>query len=141
MKAETISIDGVEYRVFVEYPTRQRSFNIPDGPLAGKSLKPRKIRDIDGTYYSWSMIVGQDPKHPEDYDAFYEVISAPVDFHRVKMPFGQRELEFDAAIYSGTDVDEGVRGERRSWGDLQVFFEPMEPQRKPGDNAWKSALL
>lgn len=131
MTAESITLDGKEYRVLVVYPSRLRSFTIVEGSNAGQSLSYRKIRDIGGTAYSYQMTIKSDPQYPEDYDAFYEAISAPVPFHRVIMPYGQETLEFDACVLSGTDTDMGIKGDWRRWSELNVLFEPMEPQRRP----------
>lgn len=131
MTAESITLDGKEYRVQVVYPSRLRTFTIIEGSNTGQSLSHRKIRDIGGTSYSYQMTVKTDPQFPEDYDAFYDAISAPVEYHRVTMPYGQETLEFDACVLSGTDTDMGVKGEWRSWSELNILFEPMEPQRRP----------
>lgn len=131
MTAESITLDGKEYKVQVIYPSRLRTFTIVEGSNTGQSLSHRKIRDIGGTSYSYQMTVKTDPQFPEDYDAFYDAISAPVEYHRVTMPYGQETLEFDACVLSGTDTDMGVKGEWRSWSELNILFEPMEPQRRP----------
>lgn len=131
MTAESINLDGKEYKVLVIYPSRGRRFTIREGENSGMSLSGRKIRDIFGTEYGYYMTVKADPQHPEDYDAFYEAVSAPVESHRVIMPYGQTTLEFEAAIYSGEDIDNGVHGNVRRWDGLQLSFEPMEPQRRP----------
>lgn len=131
MTAESIIVDGKEYRVLVVYPSRLRSFEIREGNNSGVSLSHRKIRDIGGTVYNYSMQIKTNPLYPEDYDALYEVISAPVECHRVVMPFGQETLEFDAAVSSGQDIDHGVTGGRRKWSELELYFEAMEPQRRP----------
>lgn len=131
MTAESITLDGKEYKVQIIYPSRGRRFTIREGSNSGVSLSGRKIRDIFGTEYGYYMTVKADPLYPEDYDAFYEAISAPVDYHRVIMPYGQGTLEFEAAVYSGEDLDKGVHAGVRRWEGLQISFEPMEPQRRP----------
>lgn len=132
MKAETINVDGVEYRVAVVYPTRLLNFELVEGNNTGKSLAKRKIRDIDGTSYSYTMQVNPFPGAQAEFDAFLDVISAPVDYHRVVMPYGQKTLEFDAMVRSGSVIDRGIMGGVRKWGDLEITFEAIEPQRKPG---------
>ena len=130
MTAESINIDGKDYNVLVVYPSRRRRFTIREGNNSGVSLSFRKIRDIFGTEYGYSMTIKFNPQFPEDYDALYEVISAPVESHRVIIPYGQETLEFDAAVYSGEDLDMGVHAGVRRWTDLVLTFEPMEPQRR-----------
>lgn len=130
MEAEKITIDGVEYRVKILYPSRLISFEIVEGNNTGLSLSFRTIRDVAGTRYNYTMTVKADRQHPEDFDAFLEAISAPVDYHRVIMPYGQKTLEFDAAVRAGSVTDYGVSAGKRRWDDLELTFEAMEPQRK-----------
>ena len=130
MEAEKIIVDGVEYRVKIVYPSRLISFEIVEGNNTGLSLSFRQIRDVGGTRYNYSMQIKADRQHPEDFDALLDAISAPVDYHRVVMPYGQKALEFDAAVRFGTATDYGVSAGKRRWDDLEITFEAMEPQRK-----------
>lgn len=124
-------MDGVTYRVRTVYLSRRRAFTLIEGDNAGDSLADRRIRDLRGTGYSCSMQVEPDPAYPEDYDAFYMAISAPVDFHTVTMPFGQSTLTYEAAVESGTDTDKGILAGKRRYTGLTVNFRYMEPQRRP----------
>ena len=131
MTAETITVDGKEYKVFVVYPSRRRRVTLQDGPAAGEALSHRKIRDLKGSYLGYTMSIKSIPGEQADYDALWDVLKMPVDYHRVMLPCGQENIEFDAAIYSLEDVDYGVTGETRKWSDMELVFEPMEPQWRP----------
>lgn len=126
---ESIRVDGVAYRVRVIHNSVEQSFEIVEGPNAGTSIKKRQIRDILGTAYGYTLKVERNPSYPDDFDAFYDVISAPVDSHRVEMPYGQDMLAFDAAITSGKMVYSGIRAGRKYWTGLEVSFSSIEPQR------------
>lgn len=128
---ETITMDGVTYRVRSVYLSRRRSFALIEGRNAGESLSDRRIRDLRGTGYSYTMQVEPDPAYPEDYDAFFEAVSAPVDYHTVTMPYGQGTMTYEAAVVSGSDTDKGVLGGKRRYTGLTVNFQYMEPQRRP----------
>lgn len=133
MEAEKIYVDGREYAVYITYPSRVLSFEIVEGQNSGVALDYSEIRDIGGTKYSYNMTVRPNPQAPEDFDALVDVLSAPMASHSVRMPYGQSYLEFDAIIRSGSVTDYGVKGQRRIWNDLQLNFEPLRPQRRPGD--------
>lgn len=131
MQVESIMMDGITYHVRVVYGSRQRHFELVEGRNAGISLSDRIIRDLGGTAYSYTMSVEPNPSYPDDYDAFYESISAPVDYHVITLPYGQSTITFEAIIRSGDDTDKGIIGGRRSYSGLTIQYIPMEPQRRP----------
>ena len=124
-----VVIDGTLYRVRIVYNTLERSFSLRSGVNEGYMLSGRHERDLLGTSYSYQMSVGPDPAHPEDYDAFYEVVSVPVDSHEVTMPYGQSTITFQAEISSGQDTWRGKLGGSDRWAGLTVQFSPASPQR------------
>ena len=126
---QNIVVDGVEYRVRVVYESLSRSFSIVEGPNGGTAITARTIRDIIGTKYDYEMRVEPDLRYPEDYDAFYEVISAPVESHMVEMPYGNGVMKFEAMIVSGEDTYSGILVNRNAWQGLRVQFKPILPQR------------
>lgn len=126
---QNIAVDGVEYRVRVVYESLSRSFSIVEGPNGGTAITARTIRDIIGTKYAYGMNIEPDPRYPEDYDAFYEVISAPVESHMVEMPYGSSSMRFEAMIVSGEDTYAGILVNRNAWKGLRVQFKPILPQR------------
>ena len=126
---QNIVVDGVEYRVRVVYESLSRSFSIVEGPNGGSAITARTIRDIIGTKYDYEMRVEPDLRYPEDYDAFYEVISAPVESHMVEMPYGSGAMKFEAMIVSGEDTYRGILVNRNAWQGLRVQFKPILPQR------------
>lgn len=124
-----ITIDGVLYRVRIAYPSMSRSFSIVEGPNGGTAITARSIRDIKGTSYAYEMQVEPDPRYPEDYDAFYETISAPVESHMVELPYGAGRQTFEMMVLSGSDAYAGRRMGRNAWKRLKVQFQPITPQR------------
>lgn len=126
-----ITMDGVKYRVRVVYDSMENSFRLEEGPNSGTMLSGRKERDLLGTYYGHSMKVEPDPAHPEDFDAFFHAISAPVDSHRVSLPYGQGVIEYEAMVTSGRRVNGGKLLGKTRWHGLEVEYEPIEPQRTP----------
>lgn len=125
---QNIVVDGVCYRVRIVYDSMSRSFSIVEGPNGGTAITARAIRDIIGTKYAYEMQVEPDPRYPEDYDAFYQVISAPVESHIVEMPYNGKSMQFEAMILSGSDTYGGIMG-RNVWKHLRVQFAPITPQR------------
>jgi len=125
-----ITMDGTAYRVRVRHDSLFRSFELLSGPNAGVMLSGQEERDLLGTSYSYTLSVEPDSQYPEDYDAFFQAVSAPVESHRIAMPYGQGILEFEAMAESGRDGWHGKIGGKNRWYGLQVQFRPIEPQRE-----------
>lgn len=127
----TIVMDGVTYRLRVRYETLGRNFHLDDGENADYMLSGLYQRDLLGTYYDYTMEVEPDPRYPEDYDSFFDAISAPVPSHTLTLPYGQSTMTFQAMVTEGSDLYRGQVAGRRRWGGLQVQFTAQKPQREP----------
>ena len=126
-----VILDGVTYRVRVKMPTLTRSFRIEEGERSGTVKSGDYFRDITGTYYDYAMEVEPDPAHPEEYDAFYEAISAPTESHTITVPYGQGTMTYEAMVSSGTDNQKDKVGGVTRWTGLSVSFKARKPQRRP----------
>lgn len=127
-----IVIDGISYDVRVIYESLQRTFKLVEGRHAGTSLRYKKIRDLQGVAYEYQFEVEPNPNNisgPYGYDAFYEVISAPVDSHEIEIIYGQTRKSFDAYIESGTDKFKGKLNGTNKFGALTVKFISIGPVR------------
>lgn len=127
----TVILDGTSYNLFVRYETLGRSFHLDDGDNANYMLSGLYQRDLIGTYYDYTMEVEPDPKHPEDYDSFFDAITAPVPSHTITLPYGQSTITYDAMVTSGSDLYRGVVAGKSRWGGLQVQFTAKKPQKEP----------
>lgn len=126
-----IVMDGVTYRLRVRYETLGRRFRIEDGDNAGNMLSGLYKRDLMGTYYDYAMEVEPDPAAPQDYDSFFDAISAPVPNHSITLPYGQTTITYDAMVTEGSDLYRGRLAGRERWGGLQVQFTAQKPQKEP----------
>ena len=125
-----LKVDGVAYpRLHIA--SLKRSFSVLDGPNAGRVMSYDMVRDVGGTFYNYSMTFDPDLSAPAEYDAFYEVISAPVDYHMIEVPYAQGTMTFKAYVSNGED--ELLTGHKNinAWDNLSVNFVAMSPQRRP----------
>lgn len=129
ISAYELTVDGVTYKVRVRFGTLDNEFEIREGDNAGYAQNGREIRDIIGTAYSYSMEVEPNPLFPQDYDALFHVLSAPVPSHRVALPYGQDTMEFDAAISDGRRTWYGRTAGFERWKGMEIHFRPIAPQR------------
>lgn len=125
---DCVVIDGVRYPN-MHVASLKRNFAVMDGENAGRVLTGRMERDVIGTFYNYSCVFDPDGASLEEYDSFYEAISAPVDSHIVVLPYGQTTLTFEAYVVNGEDEAVMILDDKAVWGKLSVNFVSMEPQR------------
>lgn len=127
MIRQVVTIDGTSFDVGVEYIKRQA--RIEDGPNAGNSKRGDWIRDVYGTFYDYILAFDTSSGlSREDYDTMYGILTAPVEFHTLVVPYGQSTLSFQAGITGAEDnvilMDDGT-----VWGNLSITFRAKSPQR------------
>ena len=127
MIRQVVTIDGTSFDVGVEYIKRKA--RIEDGPNAGNSKRGDWIRDVYGTFYDYILSFDTSAGLTRaDYDTLYNVITAPVEFHTLVVPYGQSTLSFQAGITGAEDnvilMDDGT-----VWGNLSITFRAKSPQR------------
>lgn len=123
------SIDGREFNVFVS--ELSRSARIEESGYSGDVRSGEHFRDIVGTFYDYDMVVQTDSLNEEDYDDFYELLTAPTESHVIVAPYGRGTLEFEAYIENVSDRLVSKRDEMARWGELDVRFYAKRPQRRP----------
>ena len=96
-----LTVDGKKYNVLVTSLTRK--FQVLDGKNAERTLSGAMIRDIIGTFYNYEITILPAVGKYGDYDALYEVLSAPQDSHRIVVPYAQSTLTFNAYVTAGQD--------------------------------------
>ena len=124
-----ITVDGKTYNVGVT--SLKRGAAILDGKNAGRVLSYRMVRDIGGTFYNYDITFGTSSLSAEDYDAMYEVLTAPVDYHIITVPYGQGTKTFEAYVSNASDVLRRMTDKGNLWGELTIKFTAMEPNRRP----------
>lgn len=122
-------VDGVSYNVIVPEGGLKRQGRVLDGESAGRMLSGRMIRDIVGTYYNYSMQIDTRNLDVAQYDALYQVLSAPVDYHTVILPYGQSTLTFQAYVTNLDDELVLMQDGRNLWGNFSFTFIAMQPER------------
>lgn len=125
-----ITLDGVTYP-HIHFSSIKRSFSVLDGDNAGRVMTGEMERDVIGTYYNYAVEVDADDRYPAEYDAFYEIISAPTDSHEIIVPYAQTTLIFRAYVAQGQDALDFMMGKQNRWGGLSFNFIAMAPQRTP----------
>lgn len=127
MIRQVVTIDGASFDVGV---TRiRRKARIPDGKNAGEAKRGDWIRDVYGTFYDYILTFDTSAGlSREDYDTLYSILTAPVEFHSLVVPYGQSTLSFTAGI-TGAEDNVVLMGDGTVWGNLSITFRAKSPQR------------
>lgn len=128
MSENIFSIDGVDLRLNVT--KLEREFSVTDTENSGRLKNYDMYREIAGTFYNYTMEIEPITQYREDYDTFYQMISAPETKHRIVVPYAQKTLEFEAYVTKGKDGLQRRNG-KNLWQGLSVYFVAMSPQRRP----------
>lgn len=127
-----LTVDNVAYDL-VHATEIKRSFSVLDGPNTGRVQTGEMRRDIIGTYYNYTMSLVADasPASIAQYDALYEVLSAPDVSHIIKVPYAQGYKEYKAYVTNGEDGLRLKTERGANWEGLSVNFIAMVPARVP----------
>lgn len=127
---EVFKLDGRGFNVTVK--SLQRKASVLDRESAGRVLSGRMERDIIGTYYNYTVTLLTENMNVGDYDALYEILTAPVNSHTLVAPYGQGTISFEAYVTSADDNLRLMTSTANLWGDLKINFIAMQPKRYPG---------
>jgi len=122
-----ITIDNEEFDVGITKITRKASLNSIN---LGTTLNGTKHYEIKGTYYDYEVSFNVKAMNLQDYDTLYELITAPVEYHIVTLPYGQSTITFKAKTSISNDSLVFNYASMRKWGGFTVTFEALELQRE-----------
>ena len=129
MAQKLLSVDGKYYNLRITEISRDG--NILDGENAGRTLSGLMDRDIIGTYYNYTITIDSSNCDRAEYDEFYEKITAPVEYHNIIAPYGQRTISFKAYISNVSDkLTYSAEGFKR-WKELSFKCVALDAYRRP----------
>ena len=128
-KQDIFSIDGRYFNVFIPQGGIERNFAIVDTDDAGRVLTGAMERDIVGTFYNYTIKLETNFLSFAEYDELYEILSSPVEYHTIIVPYAQSVLRFKAYVTQGKDILNRMSSKGNHWKQLSVNFIAMEPER------------
>lgn len=108
-----------------------RGFTVKDGENAGYSLSGLHIRDIVGTYLTYTVVLDASLMSPADYDRLFEILAAPTAYHTVVFPYAQQTVSFEAEVTSGSDELLLCESTYNTWENLTFVFQSRKPVKTP----------
>lgn len=128
---DLIKLNGRYYNAAIT--SLKRTHNVTDGDNAGRTKAPlaEMIRDIIGTFISYTATFEVTSGDVDEYDDMVVTLSQPVDYITIEMPYGQGWMSFDAYVTKVEDELINNIGGVRRWGHCTVTFTPMRAQIRP----------
>lgn len=130
-----IRINGISFDVNVGISEYEESFNVLDGPNAGRSEGTgRMIRDVIGTCLGHKITVfRRGDAGRAAYDRFWDYLKAHSvdDSVYLEAADGQQTIAYQAYYTSAAHSIEKVENGINFWGEITVNFIPIAPQLTP----------
>ena len=123
-----ISVDGITYNLAVTGLKRTASFL---DKTAERTEDGILHRQLIGVYYNYSLEIGY-LGDMDVYNAFWDKITEPVEFHTVVVPTGSGDYTFIAHV--GAEVSDSLRRQKDNvnyFGGMTVNFIGQAPARTP----------
>ena len=119
-------INDVTFDVGVVNITRKPTI---DRTQLGITLDGVKHYKTNGTYYDYEITINTRHMNVEDYDKLYEILTAPVAYYMVTVPYGQSTKTIKAIVSAGNDSIIQSFSTLKKWGSLKIMIEALEPER------------
>lgn len=128
-----IFLDGRVYNVATVYKSIQRTFTIEEGNNSGTAISGKKIRDIIGTSFSYTIELMPFEGYMSHYYALYEELTQIKDYHMIRLPYGDTFMEFASIITIDSDTFKGNINNINEWSNLKLTVEAYEYQKIAND--------
>lgn len=127
-------IDGKRFDVTTDFRVTdlERSFEKLSSDQSGRTQQGDMCIFLIGVYNNYKMTISRGASCSlEKYDELFEMLSAPVPFNIITVPYGQGTLTFEAYITKGSQrLIRRYRNENY-WGPITLNFVAKSPQKTP----------
>ena len=122
-----LKVDNHSFKIGIT--SLQRKNSVLDDDNSGRLMSGVMERSIIGSYYNYTL--GIEPTIQTEYDLLYELITSPMEYHTLTVPYNSESLTFKAYVSNVTDSLKAVHNNKNYWGGMKVSFIAMSPQRRP----------
>ena len=111
-----------------------RNFSVLDGKEAERTMAGDMVRDIIGTYYNYTAKFRCKLEHETEYNNLYWLLSAPVDYHTISLPFANKTITQKMYVTGGSDNLKRFKTDGENWFyEMQINFVAMSAFRLAGE--------
>lgn len=124
-----IKIDGVHFDIPMVSLKRNADFL---DKYAERTEDGELHRELIGVYYNYTLTVGDsDAFGDTDYDAFWDKMTEPVEFHEISIPTKDGYYTFTGYISSVSDEYEKILDDESIFTGFTCKFTAKSPARTP----------
>lgn len=122
-----IIIDGIKY----DFPCDiDRTARIVSSDVSGMLMNNKEYNDALATYYDYSIKLAIPINKMNEYAAFFEQVSAPVDKYTFTLPYNQGYIDIVGKISSVSDRYFGTRAGVAIWRGVAIEIHALEPSKE-----------
>lgn len=126
MIADRVYIDGRRFDVPVK--DLKRTADVLD-KYATRTENGNLKRKIIGVYFNYDITFG-DTLETDVYDALFDKLSEPVEFHEITVPASDGDFTFTAYITKVSDNLVAQHNGKNYFGSLKASFTAQKPARR-----------
>ena len=124
-----IRVDGIHYDIPMVSLKRTADFL---DKYAERSEEGDLLRELIGVYYNYTLTVGTSSDFGEtDYDAFWDKMTEPVEFHEISLPTANGYYTFTGYISSVSDEYKKILNNEAVFTGFTCKFTAKSPSRRP----------
>lgn len=106
------NIDGFEYNISCEI---KRTAEIKSSEISGFLMDKTYLNDVYGTFMRYEIALEVPVWAQSRYAALYEILTAPIGWHTLVLPYNDTEITINAKIEVVSDNYVGERNGRKRW--------------------------
>ncbi len=129
-----LEIDGRRFDVTTDFRVTEmeRSFEKLSSDQSGRTQDGEMCIFLIGVYNNYKMTVSRGIGCSlKAYDELFELLSAPVPFNVITVPYGQGTITFEAYITKGSQKLIRQHRKENYWGPITISFVAKSPQKTP----------
>ena len=107
----------------------EREAVVRPSEISGMLLDKSYFNDVTGTYMQYTVSVAVPIAQRQFYSALYEVLTAPVDGHRFRLPYNQGFLDVTGRVEDVKDEHARLPGGGTYWKGCKFTLMANHPSR------------
>lgn len=124
-----IMVDGIFFDIPMVSLKRNADFL---DKYAERSEEGDLLRELIGVYYNYTLTVGTSSDFGDtDYNAFWDKMTEPVEFHEISIPTQDGYYTFRGYISSVSDEYKKILGNKAAFTGFTCKFTAQSPARRP----------